>query len=62
MAKQTIFASGIDLVGQLEEYQDSGHLTSSTRFIAFEGTDLYTVTPPNGELDALGRFLLKTAT
>ena len=62
VAKQTTFVSGIDLVRQLENYRDSGHLLPSTQFVTFDVTDLYTMIPRNGALAALGRFLVKTST
>ena len=59
VAKQTTFVNGIDLVRQLEKYRDSGHLMSTTQFITFDVTDLYTMIPRDGALAALGRFLNK---
>jgi hypothetical protein len=56
-AKQTTFVNGIDLVRQLKQYTNSGRLSSTTVFVTFDVTDLYTMIPRNGALEALGRFL-----
>jgi hypothetical protein len=61
-AKQTTFVNGIDLVRQLETYRDAGHLSSATRFVTFDVTDLYTMIPRNGAIEALGRFLVLHST
>jgi hypothetical protein len=61
VAEQTTFINGIDLIRQLEKYRDSGHLRSSTQFITFDVTDLYTMIPRNGALEALGRFLVRNS-
>jgi hypothetical protein len=60
-AKQTTFINGIDLIRQLEKYRDSGRLLPSTQFITFDVTDLYTMIPRNGALEALGRFLVQNS-
>ncbi|CAF1203313.1 unnamed protein product [Adineta steineri] len=62
VAKQTTFINDIDLVRQLEKYQENGHLLPTTHFITFDVTDLYTMIPRNGALEALGRFLAKAST
>ena len=59
VSKETTFVNGIDLVRKLEKYHDDGHLLPSTQFITFDVTDLYTMIPRNGALEALGRFLLR---
>ena len=61
-AKQTTFVNGIDLVRQLQTYRNAGHLSSSTRFVTFDVTDLYTMIPRNGAIEALGRFLVLHST
>jgi hypothetical protein len=53
--------NGIDLVRQLKKYRDSGYLLSSTQFITLDVTDLYTMIPRNGSLEALGRFLVQNS-
>jgi hypothetical protein len=60
-AKQTTFINGIDLIRQLEKYRDSGRLLASTQFVTFDVTDLYTMIPRNGALEALGRFLVQNS-
>ena len=62
VAKQTTFVNGIDLVRQLEAYRNEGHLSSSTHFVTFDVTDLYTMIPRNGAIEALGRFLVLHST
>jgi hypothetical protein len=61
VAESTTFINGIDLVRQLEKYRDSGRLLPSTQFMTFDVTDLYTMIPRNGALEALGRFLVQTS-
>jgi hypothetical protein len=61
VAKPTTFVNGIDLVRQLKKYRDSGYLLSSTQFITLDVTDLYTMIPRNGSLEALGRFLVQNS-
>jgi hypothetical protein len=62
VTRQTTFVNGMDLVRQLEKYRDNGYLLSSTRFVTFDVTDLYTMIPRNGALEALGRFLMQNST
>ncbi|CAF2764413.1 unnamed protein product [Rotaria sp. Silwood2] len=59
MARETTFISGIDVVRKLEKYAADGHLTSTTKFITADVTDLYTMIPRQGALDALARFCIK---
>jgi hypothetical protein len=59
VAKETTFVNGIDLVRQLEKYRHDGRLLPLTQFITFDVTDLYTMIPRNGSLEALGRFLVR---
>jgi hypothetical protein len=53
LARETTFINEIDFVRQLEQYRDSGRLSSTTNFITFDVTDLYTMIPQNGALHAL---------
>ena len=39
------FINDIDFVRQLEEYRDQGRLFSTTLFVTFDVTDLYTMIP-----------------
>ena len=57
MARQTAFINGIDLVRALEKYASEGRLKPTTLFVTFDVTDLYTMIPPQGALQALTRFL-----
>lgn len=61
VAQYTTFINGIDLVRQLENYRDRGCLWPSTQFITFDVTDLYTMIPRDGALEALGRFLVRNS-
>lgn len=59
VARQTTFINGIDVVRQLEKYVADGHLAPTTNFITADITDLYTMIPRQGALEALGRFCIK---
>jgi hypothetical protein len=59
VAKSSTFINDIDFVRQLEEYRDQRRLLSTTLFITFDVTDLYTMIPRDGALAALGRFLIR---
>jgi hypothetical protein len=59
VAKSSPFNDDIDFVRQMEEYREKGRLLSTTLFITFDFTDLYTMIPRDGALAALGRFLDK---
>ena len=60
-AHETTFINGIDVVRRLEKYAADGRLTSTTKFITADVTDLYTMIPRQGALEALARFCLKHA-
>ena len=60
VARKTTYISGIDVIRQLEQYRDQGRFSNHTQFVIFDVTDLYTMIPRNGALDALARFLSKT--
>ncbi|CAF3070398.1 unnamed protein product [Rotaria sp. Silwood2] len=59
VARQTIYINSMDLVKQLETYQNSGHLLQTTKFITADVKNLYTMIPKGGALDALYRFCIK---
>lgn len=59
VAKASTFINDIDFIRQLEEYRNRGRLQSTTLFVTFDVTDLYTMIPRDGTLAALGRFLIK---
>jgi len=61
VARSTTFINGIDFVRQLEQYRDSGRLLPTTLLLTFDVTDLYTMIPKSGALEALGRFLSQHA-
>ena len=61
VARSSTFINDIDFVQQLEEYRDKGHLSSTTFFITFDVTDLYTMIPQEGALAALESFLRQHA-
>ena len=61
VARETTFINSIDVVRRLEKYVADGHFKSTTKFIIADVTDLYTMIPRQGALEALVRFCLKHA-
>lgn len=61
ITKETTFINSIDLVRQLEHYRNSGRLSSTTLFVTFDVTNLYTMIPRDGALFTLQKFLSKYA-
>ena len=59
VARETTFINGIDVVRKLEKYVADGHLKLTTRFITADVTDLYTMIPRQGALEALARFCFR---
>ncbi|CAF1433899.1 unnamed protein product [Rotaria sordida] len=59
VTKDFTFINGIDVVRRLEKYQQDGHLTSTTLFLIFDVSDLYTMIPRDRALAVLGRFCTK---
>ena len=59
VARQTTYISGIDVIRQLEQYKNSGCMSKTTHFVTFDVSDLYTMIPRNGAIEALARFLTK---
>ncbi|CAF1048196.1 unnamed protein product, partial [Didymodactylos carnosus] len=59
VARKTTFINGIDVVRQLEKYVSDGYYESTTKFITADVTDLYTMIPRQGALEALARFCLQ---
>lgn len=59
VARETTFINGIDVVRKLEKYAADGYLKPITKFITADVTDLYTMIPRQGALEALGRFCVK---
>ncbi|CAF1385952.1 unnamed protein product [Adineta steineri] len=60
-ARQTTFINGIHFIRRLELYRNIGRLSSTTTFITFDVTDLYTMIPRDGALHILEEFLYKHA-
>lgn len=56
MARRTTFIHSIDVVRQLETYVAEGYFNEETQFITMDVTDLYTMIPRQGALEALARF------
>jgi hypothetical protein len=61
-ARRTTFINNIHFVRQLELYRDLGCLSSTTKFVTFDVTNLYTMIPRDGALLALKEFLYEHAT
>ena len=61
VARQTTFIKVIAVVRKLEMYVAEGHLTATTQFISADVSDLYTMIPRRGALEALARFCIKHA-
>lgn len=59
VARQTTIINGIDFVRRMSLYQHLGYLKSTTIFITFDVSDLYTMIPRNGALVALEEFLCR---
>lgn len=59
VARETTFINSIDVVRKLEAYNEQGYLQSTTKFITMDVTDLYTMIPRDGALNALARFCIK---
>ncbi|KAF9761757.1 hypothetical protein NGRA_2406 [Nosema granulosis] len=59
VTRTTTFINGIDVVRTLEKYVADGHFKSTTKFITADVTDLYTMIPRQGALEALARFCLQ---
>ncbi|CAF1396723.1 unnamed protein product [Rotaria sordida] len=59
VTKDITFINSIDLIRQLKKYQEKGYLTSTTLFVTFDVTDLYTMIPHDGAIAALRRFCQK---
>ena len=59
VARRTTFINGIDVGRKLEKYVKDGHMKSTTHFITADVTDLYTMIPRQGALDALAQFCIQ---
>lgn len=57
-ARETTIIDGADLLhNKLQKYIQQNHLKSSTLFVTFDITDLYTMLPQEESLKILGEFL-----
>ena len=52
MARQTTFMNDIDVVRRLQKYVNDGYMISTTKCITCDVTDLYTMIPRQGALEA----------
>ena len=59
VARCTTFINSIDLIRQLETYVANRYLKPTTEFITADVTDLYTMIPRQGALEALARFCIQ---
>lgn len=59
VTKSTTFFNSIDLLRKLDIYIKHGYLTSSTLFVTFDVTDLYTMIPRDRALIVLTQFCEK---
>ena len=59
VARESTFINDIDVIRRLEKYDKDGHFQSTTKFIAIDVTDLYTMIPREGSIEALSRFCVK---
>lgn len=55
--RQTTIIDGVDLLHRLHTYISKGYLTTSTLFVTFDITNLYTMLPQEESLIILGEFL-----
>jgi len=56
-AQNTTIVDGMDLLDKLQNYVEKGYLKSTTFFIIFDITDLYTMLPQEEALAILSEFL-----
>lgn len=56
-ARETTIIDGVDLLHRLQTYISKGYLTTSTLFVTFDITNLYTMLPQEESLVILGEFL-----
>ncbi|CAF1390769.1 unnamed protein product [Rotaria sp. Silwood1] len=59
VTKDITFINSIDLIQKLKQYEQKRYLTSTTLFVIFVVTDLYTMIPRDGAISALRRFCNK---
>ncbi|CAF3032008.1 unnamed protein product [Rotaria sp. Silwood2] len=56
-ARHTTIVDGVDLLSRLHKYIQNGYFNSSTLFVAFDITNLYTILPQEESLVILAEFL-----
>lgn len=61
VARETTFINDIDVIRRLEQYCNDGYFKATTKFLTIDVTDLYTMIPRDGALEALARFCMKHA-
>lgn len=59
VARESTFINDIDVIRRLEQYSNNGYFKTTTKFITLDVTDLYTMIPREGSLQALARFCMK---
>ena len=59
VARRTTFINSIDVIRQLEAYVTNRYLKPATKLITADVTDLYTMIPRQGALEALARFCIQ---
>lgn len=59
VAEKTTFVNSIGFVRQLEHYQKCGCLSSTTLFVTFDVSNLYTMISRDGAIAALQAFLTR---
>jgi hypothetical protein len=59
VTRETTVINSIDIIRKLQHYVTDGHLKVTTQFITMDVTDLYTMIPRQGALEALARFCIR---
>jgi hypothetical protein len=59
MARKMTHINGFDLIRALEKYVSEGRLLPTILFVNFDVSDLYTMTPRQGTLEAWMKFLVQ---
>ena len=59
VARRTTFINSIDVIRQLETYVTNRYLKPTTKLMTADVTDLYTMMPRQGALEALARFCIQ---
>jgi hypothetical protein len=59
VTRKYAFINDIDVIRKLEKHSANGHLISTTKLIAMDAENLYTMIPRQVALEALARFCIK---